>query len=212
MISLHSRRLASSWGMSSLWERVRGGFSRTDAAVEKLKAQQKVKAPGATNNSEIKSASPWDAIQKAQLGVKEPAPTQLWMHSPFIRGSTLKMTGLARQIIGLPLDAAILQMHFSKKKMSKTVTDLLSSMKGTLKQKGANTAYYYIKSATVGRGVYLKRLEIRARGKRGIQWRGHTFIRVCCHRPDPASMVRKMLKIRKIFREDKPIMKKLDYY
>lgn len=197
--------------MSTLWDRVRSGFSRTDVAIQKLKAEGRTGPVAPIKSSNTPPISPFDAIEAAKKREKLPPPTQLWMQSHFIRGSTQKMTGLARQIIGLPLDAALLQMYFSKRKMARTVVDVLSNMKGTLRQKGADPAYFYIKSATVGRGVYLKRLEIRARGQHGVQWRGHAFIRICAHRPDPLQVVKKMLKIKKFPREDRPVMKKLDY-
>lgn len=112
----------------------------------------------------------------------------------------------------IPLDAALLQMHFSKRKLGQVVKQLLSQLKGSLIKSKADPAYFYVKSAVVGRGTYLKRLEIKARGKHGIQWRGHAFIRVCVHKPDPKALVKKMLKVKHIPREDVPIMKRLDYY
>jgi len=137
---------------------------------------------------------------------------KIWMQSRFFRGSTMKLNMLARQIIGLPLDAAMLQMQFSPKKPARVVMQLLSHLKVTIQRHRDNPALYYIKEAPVGRGTYLKRLDIKGRGRCGMHWRGHAFIRICCHKPDPAVLVRKMLKIKKIPREDKPILKKLDYF
>jgi ribosomal protein L22 len=217
LYAIPSRRYAS-WGMAGLWERVR---MRTENAIGRLKAEGKTTSSGplrapkriATSIQDKPIISPFDAVEQAKAARKQlPIPNQLWMQSAYIRGSSRKMTMLARQIITLPLDAALLQMHFSSKKFAQTVEMVLSQLKGTLLKRGANAAQYFIKEATVGRGSYLKRMEIRGRGRTGIQWRGHTFVRICVHKPDPQVLVRKMLKIRKIPREDRPIMKKLDYY
>lgn len=214
--------------MSGLWERFRKGLSRTESKIEKIRAEEdKVRLEGdkkrtsspAANTNHIThgdlsgSTSPWDLMEakKQASRVKLPPPELLWMQSPYVRGSTQKLTDMARLIIGLPLDAALLQMHFSPKKMSDVVETVLAKMKLTLRFRGANPAEYYIKTATVGRGTYLKRLEIRGRGQRGIQWRGHAFVRICVYKPDPEKFVKRMLKVKHIPREDKPIMKKLDY-
>jgi len=227
------RRFASGWGMSGLWDKLRGGFGRTDAAISRIRqaraeAEAKSKTKHETTSSELAAASTADPITKGPEISKEPEqpidpwnlsptvkphipPTQLWMQSPYVRGSTQKMTDLSRQIIGLPLDAALLQMRFCPKKKAATVMQVLSAIKSTIMRSGGNAAYYYIKSATVGRGTYLKRLDIKGRGRFGVQWRGHAFIRICCHKPDPKALAHKLLKIKKIPREDKPIMKSLDY-
>lgn len=205
--------------MSGLWDRVKAGFSRTDTVIERMKAEGKtgpvapLRAPPKQEKVEpAEPITPWTQLNNEKVKIRAPPPTELWMQSPFVRGSAQKMNLLARQIIGLPLDAALLQMHFSPKKFAQQVGLVLSRLKGTLLRQGANAAEYYIRSATVGRGVYIKRLEIRGRGKHGIQWRGNAFIRVCAHKPEPKGLVRKMLKIKKIPREDRPVMKKLDYY
>ena len=219
--------------MSGLWDKLRGGFSRTDAAINRIKrAKAEIKAEhhehstlsepvetlstdpiakGPEISKELQqSIDPWDL--NATIIKRHAPPTQVWMQSPYVRGSTQKMTDLSRRIIGLPLDAALLQMRFCPKKKAATVMQVLSAIKSTIMRSGGNAAYYYIKSATVGRGTYLKRIDIKGRGRFGVQWRGHAFIRICCHKPDPRVLTHKLLKIKKIPREDKPIMiKSLDY-
>lgn len=217
--------------MSGLWERFRNRLTRTESKIEKIRAEEdKMRLEGDNNQKPLTTttttttnqntsgdlsggSSPWDLMEakKQAARIKLPPPELLWMQSPYVRGSTQKLTDMTRLIIGLPLDAALLQMHFSPKKMSDVVETVLAKIKLTLRFRGANPAEYYIKTATVGRGTYLKRLEIRGRGQRGIQWRGHAFVRICVYKPDPKEFVKKMLKVKHIPREDKPIMKKIDY-
>lgn len=231
-MSIFKRTLSSSLsgrysGMSGLWGRIKDRWSRTEAIVQKLKltaqdnpstGSQKVTdhADNPSNLNSRNTVTSTNLVDQVLQG-KRPwtlhnPPKEYWMQSPYVRGSTQKMTDLARRIIGLPLDAALLQMRFCEKKKAKVVLQVLSNMKMQLRRWGANTSYYYIKSATVGRGTYLKRLDIKGRGRHGVEWRGHTFIRIGCHCPNPQTLVRKLLKIKKIPREDKPIMKRLDYY
>lgn len=197
-------------GMSGLWAKLRGGLTRrTETAINRIKQTEATKAKDIANSPENKRIlTPFDMPMPKKY---TSPPQQLWMQSAYVRGSTQKMTDVARQIIGLPLDAALLQMRFSVKKKAVTVMHLLSTIKSSIMRQGGNPAYYYIKSATVGRGTYLKRLDIKGRGKFGIERRGHAFVRICCHKPDPRALVKKLLRIKKIPREDKPIMKRLDY-
>lgn len=225
-MSSRQTRGYAGWGMGGLWERLKNGFSRTDTAIQRIRASResneladppaKKKSSKSDSSSESHAgeiASPWDAIQLHKQSRRQvPPPDVLWMQSPFVRGSTLKLTSMARQIIGSPLDAALLQMHFSKRKMAEVVETLLQHMKSSLIRSRANPAHYFVKSATVGRGTYLKRPDIRARGRCGIEQRGHAFVRICLYKPDPRAFVQKMLKIKTIPREDRPITKKLDYY
>ena len=217
------RCASSGWGgMAGMWSRLKNGISRTDNLIQKLqkRSAEDSAAAGAAPPAQPAPArpspqaqTPWERLRESRMAaLRRPPPTLLWMQSPYVRGSTQKMTAMARQIIGLPLDAALLQMHFSKRRPAQVVKQVLSQLKGTLTKSKALPAHFYVKSAVVGRGTYLKRLEIRARGRHGIQWRGHTFIRICVHKPDPEALVKKMLRIKHIPREDTPIMKRLDYY
>lgn len=138
-------------------------------------------------------------------------PASLWMQSPFSRGSMQKLNMVARQVQDLPLDAALLQMKFSPKRAAQVVSDVLTRIKAEIVRYGGDPAYYYVKEATVGRGTYLKRIDIKGRGRHGIQWRGHRMVRICCYKPDPEKIVRKLLRIRKFRRDDKPVLTRLNY-
>ena len=219
------RRSYASWGMGGLWDRLRDGFGRsTESIIEKKKRMQTIEKSDITKDTNTKDTvkktgttimSPWERMEEAKKKAKhqdEGPLEELWMRSPFVRGSDMKLNMMARQIINLPLDAAILQMHFSKRKMSKVVLELLTRMKSWLISRRANANYYFVKSASVGRGTYLKRLDIKGRGRMGIQNRGHAFIRVGLYKPDPVKLVKKMLRIKGIpTREDTPIVRKIDY-
>ncbi len=138
-------------------------------------------------------------------------PASLWMQSPFSRGSMQKLNAVARQVQDLPLDAALLQMKFSPKRAAQIVADVLTRIKVEIVRYGGDPAYYYVKEANVGRGTYLKRIDIKGRGRHGIQWRGHRMVRICCYKPDPERIARKLLRIRKFRRDDKPVLTRLNY-
>lgn len=224
------------FGMSSIWSKISNGFSKTEAMISKLRAQKDTpatsttavaSAPPSQTTTPQKTAPPakehkkpkiekpvkggvWDAILTPRQ-VQGPPPTELWMETPFFRGSTQKLNELGRQIAGLPLDAAILQMRFSPKKPAKEVLELLCKIRLSLEGKGARPSEFYVRMATVGRGTYIKRIDIKGRGRFGIMWKGHRFMRLCVHKPDPQKLVKKLLRIKKFPREDKPVLRKLDY-
>ena len=212
-------------GMASLWERIKTGVGKSVGEGEKIKEQAFSKPVVSKTTSRTSSiphqstlapqvSSPWDVMEQArkQVQAQDLPSTTIWMHSPFFRGSTQKLNLLARQISNLNIDAAIIQMQFSPKKFSKPVIDVLIKLKETIIRQRGLPAEYYVKEAMVGRGTYMKRLDIKGRGRCGTLWKGHAFIRICANRPDPEALVRKLLRIKKIPREDKPVLRRLDYY
>jgi large subunit ribosomal protein L22 len=76
---------------------------------------------------------------------------------------------LANQIGGKPIDYAILQMHFSEKRVSAQVERLLLETKQKAKEQGMNLDQLVVSQAWVGKGPKSpKKIDIRARGKFGI--------------------------------------------
>ncbi|KAF2403713.1 ribosomal protein L22 [Trichodelitschia bisporula] len=125
--------------------------------------------------------------------------------SPMIKTSVKKLTKLANQIAGKPIEEAILQMQFSKKKAAKSVLQHLQYARdeavvkrGMGLGKVENTAgepmeielkdgkrkvvtdrtSIYVDQAWVGRGMYGKAMEYRARGRANILHLPYTSISV----------------------------------
>jgi ribosomal protein L22 len=121
--------------------------------------------------------------------------------SHWLQTSVKKLGPLARQIAGKPIEDAILQMRFSKKKAAREVKTLLElardeavvrrgmglgkaegrtgtpieiELKDGSKTKIADRTGIYIDQAWVGRGSYKKEPEFRARGRVNMLRHPHT--------------------------------------
>ena len=117
-------------------------------------------------------------------------PEKVWSVSKFIRGSTLKTAMVGRQIQGLPLDGALVQMHFSAKKPALQITKELLSLKEKIK---GSDEEYYVSQTIVGRGTYLKRIDIKGRGRAGIHRKGHVMVSLCAQRYSMEDTIKKLL-------------------
>jgi len=127
------------------------------------------------------------------------------------RCSPQKLSDIGRQLSGLPLDAAVLQARFSVKKAAKTVFQVLSQAAADAKVRGCQPNAYIVKEAVTGRGKYLKRLDIKGRGRCGLLRKPHAFIRFVLEQPDQKNEIGKLLRVKEFLREDKPVYAKLDY-
>lgn len=127
------------------------------------------------------------------------------------RCSQQKLSDLARQLCGLPLDAAILQAKFSPKKASEVLYQTLAQALSMAKARNKSPSEYIIKEAITGRGKYMKRLDIKGRGRCGVICRPHAFMRFVMAIPDERKELAKLLKIRHFPHEHKPSYVKLDY-
>lgn len=85
--------------------------------------------------------------------------------------SLQKLTMLAKQISGLDINLAILQMQFSQKKASKKIMHNLVTARHNAKlQLGFDPERMYISQARVGKGKYIKnQLDIKAKGRFGLK-------------------------------------------
>lgn len=71
---------------------------------------------------------------------------------------------------------------------------------------------YTVLQAVVGRGTYLKRLDIKGRGRHGIRRRPHAMMRIQLGVLDEQRRIEKLLKQTVILQEDKPVYaKRLSY-
>lgn len=104
-------------------------------------------------------------------------------------------------------------MKFSQKKAAREIYTLLLQAQARIKQ--LNTAEtdpnkFIIQQAMVGKGTYIKRIDIKGRGRHGVIWRPHSFLRLQVAIPDIEAAIKKRFKVR-IHKENKPVMTRLDY-
>ncbi|ORX75863.1 ribosomal protein L22, partial [Basidiobolus meristosporus CBS 931.73] len=86
------------------------------------------------------------------------------------KGSPRKLRFISKQIAGLPLDKAIVQMEFSPKRSSNKILHNLTFLrKNAQLQKDMDPKKMYIAQAWVGKGQYLKRVQPHSRGRHGIK-------------------------------------------
>lgn len=69
----------------------------------------------------------------------------------------------------------------------------------------------YCQGGVTGRGKYMKRLDIKGRGRCGLLKKPHALFRFVFEQPDQKKEIRKFLRVKKVAREDKPVYAKLDY-
>jgi len=86
-----------------------------------------------------------------------------------IKYSLRKLNDIARLISGMPIDHAILQMQISDKRVAQSkIKSMLALARDHAIAKGLRREELVVKEAWVNKGVYLKRLDIKGRGRHGI--------------------------------------------
>ncbi|PVU92076.1 hypothetical protein BB559_003856 [Furculomyces boomerangus] len=84
--------------------------------------------------------------------------------------SPRKLRFLADQIVGLKIQDAINQMEFSAKSAAKKILHTLAfARKNAIYQKKMNPELMVVKEAWVGKGRFIKRLDLKARGRFGVK-------------------------------------------
>ena len=198
--------------MSSLWNRIKGAKSAASEVNPIIKSNEKVAA------SESEVITPWTI--SSNLAVKREPLDQFWIRTNLFRVSSQKLNLLGRQISRLSLPTAISQMKFSPKKAAKEVHQLLLQARARITQLPAkldedtsqinDPSKFIVQQALVGKGPYLKRIDIKGRGRHGVIWRPHSFLRLQIAIPDEEAALRKKFKVR-IHKENKPVMTRLNY-
>ncbi|ODN78954.1 hypothetical protein L202_04470 [Cryptococcus amylolentus CBS 6039] len=82
--------------------------------------------------------------------------------------SPRKLNLLSRQIAGLPVDEAIVQMQFSEKRASKWVKSTLALARDHAMDKNLKRDKLVVSEAWVSKGQKIGRIDIKGRGKYGI--------------------------------------------
>lgn len=83
--------------------------------------------------------------------------------------SPRKLQMIANQIAGQPIDYAILQMQFSPKRAAKRVLSTLALARDHAAAKGMEVPRLIVSEAWVGKGLYLKRADIKGRARMGMK-------------------------------------------
>ena len=96
------------------------------------------------------------------------ADNEAQAHARFVRTSPQKLNLLAQQIRGLTADAALAALTFSKRRAANDVKKLLQSAVANAENNHQlDVDRLFIKEATVGKTLLLKRFRARARGRVG---------------------------------------------
>ena len=91
------------------------------------------------------------------------------------------MNEVARLIQKKPIDYAILQAQMSDKRVAKTrVKSMLCLARDHAVAKGLEREKLVVQRAWVTKGVYLKRLDIKGRGRFGVKMRPEWVYTVSC--------------------------------
>ena len=97
------------------------------------------------------------------------------LKSHWIKTSVKKLAPLARQISGMRLNDAIVQMRFSPKKASTDVMGVLAQARmEAIVQRNMSPEEMYVSQAWVGRGTYEREMNHRARGRIDMLYKPYT--------------------------------------
>ena len=205
---LYSKRSNSTWStMTSLWNRIKSAKPSVSEPNPIIKTNEKAQI-----------ITPWTI--SSNLSAKREPLNQFWIRTSLFRVSSQKLNLLGRQISRLPVPMAIAQMKFSPKKAAKEVHQLLLQAQARIVHLPAklddstiqinDPSKFIVQQALVGNGPYLKRIDIKGRGRHGVIWRPHSFLRLQVAIPDEDAALLKKFKVR-IHKENKPVMTRLNY-
>ncbi|KTW25862.1 hypothetical protein T552_03136 [Pneumocystis carinii B80] len=122
--------------------------------------------------------------------------------SPCIKTSLKKLTKISRQIAGKKLEDAILQMDFSKKKAARDVAKMLRNARTRAINSKLDENTLFIDQSWVGKGIYIKQLWFRGRGRMSIRRRPRTHIKIIVK--DITTLKQREIKEKKK-KESKPV-------
>ncbi|RSH81423.1 hypothetical protein EHS25_006955 [Saitozyma podzolica] len=83
--------------------------------------------------------------------------------------SPRKLNMLSRQVAGLPIDEAILQMQFSEKRASSWIKSTLALARDHAMDKGLSRSKLVVAETWVSKGLKIKRVDIKGRGRAGFK-------------------------------------------
>ncbi|EIW67368.1 hypothetical protein TREMEDRAFT_33648, partial [Tremella mesenterica DSM 1558] len=83
--------------------------------------------------------------------------------------SPRKLALLSRQVAGLPIDEAILQMDFSEKRASKWIRSMLAWSRDSAIEKGIRRSRMVVAQSWVSKGPKIRRIDIKGRARMGVK-------------------------------------------
>ena len=89
-------------------------------------------------------------------------------------GKPFKVQILSKGIVRYNAGLVSKQLELKNGKYAIVIKKLIDSCIANGIQKGLNPEKMYIKTLSVARGKYLKRIEFKGRGRRGTVWRAHS--------------------------------------
>lgn len=117
--------------------------------------------------------NPLGSPTRLARGSQHKTSTGNMVHSP------RKLNDVARLIARKPIDAAILQMQMSDKRVASTrIKSMLVLARDHAIAKGLKREELVVQEAWVSKGIYLKRLDIKGRGRHGIKHRPESRMHV----------------------------------
>ncbi len=148
-------------------------------ALYATKAPTGVASPVFAASSAIAEAEAADEVAEVRDKRGRVIPRVQNYRTANFRVSPKKLNKLAQQIRGLPIDEAILQMHFSHKKPRITIRNMLHNAKATAANVAKlNKDVLFVKEAYIGKGRYEKRMLFHGRGRFGIMTRKSAHMKV----------------------------------
>ncbi|CAD6571027.1 MAG: hypothetical protein CYPHOPRED_004259 [Cyphobasidiales sp. Tagirdzhanova-0007] len=171
-------RQASTSTRTGLFSRIRAKADR--AAVNMRPAPARVEREVQRMGREAEDGSLFErTVPESQSMTSTSMPTGVrgpWTEHKTSTGnipiSHRKLNDVARLIARKPIDSAILQMQMSDKRVAKTrIKSMLVLARDHAIMKGLRRQELVVREAWVSKGVYLKRLDIKGRGRHGIKMR-----------------------------------------
>ncbi|KAJ8323036.1 hypothetical protein BDV3_006701 [Batrachochytrium dendrobatidis] len=153
------------------------------AAIEEAKTRTAQSKSPSTSTASSTSADTADSASVDIHAIFQ-SRTEAANRLPFfttgnMRASPQKMNHLARLIRKMPITEAKRQMAFTLKRRGISVVRLLHRIECALRHNyNLNPDDFIIHQALVGKGTYLKRIRIHARGRFGVMHRPHAHIKI----------------------------------
>ncbi|EJT51450.1 50S ribosomal protein L22 [Trichosporon asahii var. asahii CBS 8904] len=136
------------------------------------KKEETTPAPAAAEPvAEEKTESVFDeVVEAAEQKQKSRRASEHSYKSAFHKMSPRKLNDISRQVAGLPVDEALIQLQFSEKRVAKTwVKSTLALARDHAVAKGMDRSKLVVSESWVSKGSKVARLDIKGRGRMGIK-------------------------------------------
>lgn len=111
-----------------------------------------------------------DVVEQVEKQKAARRATEHSYKSAYHKMSHRKLNDISRQVAGLPVDEALIQLQFSEKRAAKTwVKSTLALARDHAEAKGMDRSKLVVSQSWVSKGVKVARLDIKGRGRMGIK-------------------------------------------